>query len=378
MNRYRASHVSFCFAALLMAIALSSSACNEAKSEPKQLTPVRVAEVQTVTTENEARYSATIVPYAQVDLAFKSPGYVESVRQVRDDDSRMRTVDAGDFVTKGTVLAVVQQSDYRDKLEQAKAQLARAQADYERAKLAFDRTQILYSSQSATKPDFDNAKAQFDSSVAAVNGAKASVSDAQIALDYCSLQAPFDGWIVKRSVDVGSLVGPATTGFSIADTHRVKAVFGVPDTAISRVTVGQRLSITTDALPDTFEGRVSSISPAADPKSRVYAVEIMIPNPRDTLKSGMIASLSLGGKKLPRPVAAIPLTAVIRDPQSNGFAVLVAQGAGDIVTVQARAVELGDAYGNTIAVTSGLQPGERVVTTGATIVKTGEQVRIIP
>lgn len=378
MKGYRASYGSLFLATLLTGIALTCSACNDAKSQPKQLTPVRIAEVQTVTTENEARYSATIVPYAQVDLAFKSPGYVESVRQVRDVDGRMRTVDAGDFVTKGTVLAVVQQSDYRNKLEQAKAQLAHAQADYEQAKLAFDRTQILYSSQSVTKPDFDNAKAQFESSVAAVDGAKASVSDAQIALNYCSLQAPFDGWIVKRSVDVGSLVGPSTTGFSIADTRLVKAVFGVPDTVISRVTVGQRLSVTTDALPDTFEGRVSSISPAADPKSRVYAVEVMIPNPHDALKSGMIASLSLGGKKLPRPVLAIPLTAVIRDPQSSGFAVLVVQGTGDTVAVQARAVELGDAYGNLIAVSSGLQLGERIVTTGVTIVKSGDKVRVIP
>ncbi len=378
MNRYRRNFSSLFCAALLMGAALTSSACNEAKSEPKQITPVRVAEVQILTTENEARYSASIVPYAQVDLAFKSPGYVESVRQVRDVNGEMRTVDIGDFVTKGTVLAVVQQSDYGDKLEQAKSQLARAQADYERAKLAFDRTQILYSSQSATKPEFDNAKAQFDSSAATVTGAEASVSEAQIALNFCSLQAPFDGWIVKRSVDVGSLVGPATNGFSIADTRRVKAVFGVPDTAMGQVTLGQRLSITTDALPDVFDGQVSAISPAADPKSRVYSVEIMISNPHDLLKSGMIASLSLGGTKLSRPVPVIPLTAVIRDPQSNGFAVLVAQGTGDTVKVQARAVELGDAYGNTIAVTSGLQLGEHVVTTGATIVKSGEQVRIIP
>ena len=380
MNERTINHGHKCCAGTLLGIlVVISSACNQAKSEPKQLTPVRVAEVQNIDTGNEVRYSASIVPYTQVDLAFKSPGYVESIRQVRSANGGMRNVDVGDFVTKGTVLAVVQQQDYADKLEQAKAQLDRAQSDYERAKLSFDRTNILYSTQSATKPDFDNAKAQFDSAAAAVKNAKASISEAQVALDYCSLRAPLDGWIVKRTVDVGSLVGPATNGFSIADTRSVKAVLGVPDTAVSGIKLGQRQAITTDSLPGAFEGRVTSISPAADPKSRVYSVEITIHNPQDKLKSGMIASLSLGGKDLPHSVSTIPLSAIIRDPQKpNAFAVLVTEGTGDTVTARARTVELGEAYGNMIAVMNGLQAGERVVTTGATLIKSGDQVRIIP
>lgn len=78
---------------------------------------------------------------------------------------------------------------------------------------------------------------------------------------------------MKRSVDLGSLVGPATNGFTLADTSSVKAVFGVPDTFISGVRLGQHLIISMDALSHTVEGRVSAISPAADPKSRVFSVE---------------------------------------------------------------------------------------------------------
>lgn len=366
----------WCLPAIL---AMSFVGCNQAKTETNALTPVRVAEVQMVVVGNEVKYSATIVPYAQVDLAFKSAGYIESIRQVRGADGKVRNVDEGDFVTKGTVLAVVQQQDFQDKVQQAKAQADRAQADYERAKLSFDRTNVLYASQSVTKPDYDTAKAQLASAEASVSSAKASVSEAQVALGYCTLRAPFDGWIVKRSVDQGSLVGPATNGFSLADTRSVKAVFGVPDTVIERVKPGDRQTITTDALPGEFDGRVTTVSPAADPKSRVYSVEVTIPNPKDKLRSGMIASLALGGKTLAQPVTAIPLAAVIRDPaQPGAFAVLTAEGTGDTATARSRTVELGDPYGNLIAVTKGLQPGERVVTTGATLIKSGEQVRIIP
>jgi RND family efflux transporter MFP subunit len=378
MNRRPVSQHLFavCLAGLL---GIEISACNQGTSEPKPLPPVRVALVQTITTDNEVRYSASIVPYSQVDLSFKSPGYLDSIRQVRGTDSRPRSVDVGDFVTKGTVLATVQQQEYQDKLVQAKAQADRARADYDRAKLSFERINILYSNQSATKPDYDTGKSQLESATAAVDAANASISEAQVALAYCELRAPFDGWIVKRSVDVGSLVGPATNGFSIADTHIVKAVFGLPDISMGRVRLGQQQTITTDALPGEFAGRVSSISAAADPKSRVYSVEVMIANHHNKLKSGMIASLYLGGTKLPRPMTAIPLAAVIRDPkQPNAFAVLVADGTGDTVTARSRTVELGEAYGNMISVSSGLEAGERVVTTGATLINSGDQVRIIP
>lgn len=357
---------------------ISQSACTRAASEPRQLTPVRVAQVQNISTGSETRYSANIVPNAQVDLAFKSGGYVVSIRQVQGSDGRSRSIDTGDWVSRGTVLAVVRQQDYADRCEQAQAQLARAQADFDHAKLSFDRTSNLYSTQSATKPDFDQAKAQYDSSTASLNSAKASLAEAQTALDDSSLRAPFDGWVIKRSIDVGALVGPTAPAFTIADTRSVRAVFGVPDNAMGRIKLGQRQAITTDSFPEEFSGHVSAISPAADPKSRVYSVEVTIPNPRNQLKSGMIASLALGGEILPTSVLAVPLSAVIRDPQNTqGFAVLIAEGAGDPVTVRSRNVELGDAYGNMIQVLSGLRTGERVVTAGSTLVRSGDKVRVM-
>jgi RND family efflux transporter MFP subunit len=360
-------------------LSLILSGCNQAKPQQKALTPVRTAQVGTLDLGNALKYSANIVPYTQVDLAFKSNGYVESVLQVPSASGGRRNIDQGDWVKKGTVLAVVSRQDYLDKVQQADAQLSRAQAEYVKAKLSFDRTLALYSSQSATKPEMDSAQAQLDSTTASVSAAKAQVSEAHIALDYCSLAAPFDGWIVKRSVDIGSLVGPATNGFSIADTQTVKAVFGVPDIYISRARIGQRLAITTDALPGEFEGRVTAISPAADAKSRVFSVEVSIQNQTNLLKSGMIATLLIPGQQLARAVTAIPIGSVIRDAQrEDGFAVMVAVGQGDVVTARLRSVQLGDAYGNMIAVNGGLNQGERVITTGASLVKSGDQVQIIP
>src|SRR5437868_10255832 len=226
--------------------------------------------------------------------------------------------------------------------------------------------------------EFDQAKAQYDSAVAALNNAKAFLAESQTAVDDSSLRAPFDGWVIRRTVDIGSLVGPTSPAFTIADTRSVRAVFGVPDNAMGRIKLGQPLAITTDALAGEFSGRVSAISPAADPKSRVYSVEVTIPKPTNRLKSGMIASLALGGEILPTNVLAVPLSAVIRDPQnSQAFAVLVTDGTGDPVIVRSRIVDLGDAYGNMIQVLGGIKAGERVVTAGSTLVKSGEKVRVM-
>ncbi|HSQ20149.1 MAG TPA: hypothetical protein VLR92_07230, partial [Blastocatellia bacterium] len=114
-QKVRLPQISVAFLAALYAF--SQSGCTRAESEPGALVPVRVAQVQTISTGSETRYSANIVFNAQVDLAFKSGGYVQSIRQVRGADGRMRAVDTGDWVTQGTVLAVVRQQDYTDSRE---------------------------------------------------------------------------------------------------------------------------------------------------------------------------------------------------------------------------------------------------------------------
>ena len=353
--------------------------CSKAGSEQSTMLPVHTAEVRTIDTGSTNVYSANIQPYQQVDLSFKSNGYLVSIRQVKDADGHIRNIDQGDYVAKGTVLATVQKEDFQQKLDQAKAQLARAQAEHERAKLSFGRIEVLYKAGAATQPDYDDTRAQDQSTQASVDSATAQVAEAQLALSYCELRAPFDSWLLKRNVDVGTLVGPATNGFTLADTRTVKAVFGVPDTAIGRIKPGSPQTVTTEALPNAFSGHVTAISAAADPKSRVYSVEVRIDNPQNLLKSGMIASIAIGTPSPAGGVAVVPISAVVRNPTDpSGFAVFVTDGPGDMVKVHTQDVTLGNTYGNMIAVRSGLGVGTRVVTSGTNMIKSGDEVRIIP
>jgi RND family efflux transporter MFP subunit len=390
----------------LLASAGFMPGCSREETPQNPPTPVGVTAVQMYQSENEIRYSANIVPYAQVDLAFKSGGYVETIRQVKGADGRTRDLQQGDRVSKGMVLAQVRQEDYVIKVEQAKTQLAQAKWSLESSKsqltkaeaalnhsqLDFARAKNLFETQSLTKSDFDTATTRLDSDQANVSAAKSQVDalqaqvgtaeqalkSAELSLADATLKSPMDGVVLARNVEIGTLATPGATGFVLADVSSVKAVFGVPDTMMDRVKLGTRQTITAEAVPGKLEGLITAISPSADPKSRTFSVEVTIPNPRGQLNAGMIATLMLAAAQSAEPVPVIPLSAVVRSTQNpDGYAVFVIEDQAGKPLARMRSVELGEAYGNMIGVKAGLNLSERVITTGATLVKDGWQVQII-
>ncbi len=360
------------------AVALSLlPGCSKGGKPERAATPVRTAVVETIDTASPLRYSANVEAFTQVELAFKSGGLVQSLRQVKGADGRMRAVQEGDWVAQGTVLASVRQDEYREKVDWAKASLARAQASHEKASLDWQRAQALFAQQSLTKPDYDSAKAQYDGTAAAVEESKAQLKQAEIALRDCRIVTPVDAWVLKRNAELGMVVNSMNVAFVVADTRSVKAVFGVPDLMVSRIKLGAKQAILVPAAPGSFEGKVTAISPAADPKSRVYSVEVTILNRHNQLRPGMIASLELAGEAPAARQPAVELAAVVRHPQvANAYAVYIAEG--EPATARVRAIEPGEPHGNRIIVVKGLKAGERVITTGATLVKDGDPVNIIP
>lgn len=382
------------------------SGCSREETSQNPATPVGVTAVQMYESGNEIRYSANIVPYAQVDLAFKSGGYVETIRQVKGADGRTRDLQQGDRVSKGMILAQVRQEDYVIKVDQAKTQLAQAKWSLESAKsqlskaeaalnhsqLDFARAKNLFETQSLTKSDFDTAttrldtdqanvaaaKSQVDALQAQVGTAEQAVKSAELALADATLKSPMDGVVLARSIEIGTLATPGATAFVLADVSSVKAVFGVPDTMMDRVKLGTRQTITAEAVPGKLEGLITAISPSADPKSRTFSVEVTIPNPRERINAGMIATLTLAAARPAAQVPVIPLSAVIRSTQSpDGYAVFVIEDQAGKSLARMRNVELGEAYGNMIGVKAGLNLGERVITTGATLIRDGWQVQVI-
>jgi RND family efflux transporter MFP subunit len=365
-------------AAVLLALMAAINGCHQpTQVEAKSPTPVHLVDVTLESSSQDLRYSASVLPFAQASMSFKSAGYVTQIKQVTGADGRRRDIGPGDYVSRGSVLAQIRHQDLTNQIDQATAMLHQAQAQHVEATQDYERAKALYATQSLIKPDFDQAQARFDSTRAGVDQAKASLHQAQLALEDADLRAPFSGYILARNIELGNLAEPGSTTFTIADTSAVKIGFGVPEYALRHLRLGQQFSIHLQDDPKEYSGRVTSIAASADEKNRVFAIEVTVPNSKSYLKPGMIASLTVSGVQK-APVPAVPLSAVVADPASPGhYAVFVAEEQGSKWVAHLREVTLGETHESDVAV-DGVKQGEKIVVVGAAGLKDGDSVQVLP
>jgi RND family efflux transporter MFP subunit len=362
----------------LLALAAALAACSKSEPPPRAPVPVQVAAVEAATDARGVRYTATVAPWAQVDVASKVNGYIAEIRRVKSADGRLRDLQQGDPVGKGMVLARIRDTEYVDKVKRAQANLDKANAALEKASQDWRRARDLYATQSITAPDHDQAKREIETARAAVDGARAELDEARLNLQYTALVAPLDGVVLSRKIEVGSLVGPGSVAFTVADLRLAKVVFGVPDTMLKSVTPGQPLEVTTESLPGrVFAGKVTAVSPAADAKTRVFQVEITIDNARGELRDGMVAALQVGAGSTP-PAPAVPLAAVVSGGKDGAYGVYVVTERDGKTHARLRTVEIGPVVGNRVTLVTGPKEGERVIVNGTHVVQDGDEVRVVP
>jgi len=399
-------------AGALCALAMSTLSC----SKPQKIeNPPPAVQVSTVSfhgaaaSSEGAHYSGTLVANSHVDLAFRVGGYVDSLREERGSDGRLRPLEPGDKVRHGVELARVRPTDYQARVEQsaaaiaeakaaqaaAAAQMAQTQAQLSQASADWARAQKLYAEQALIRPDYDAAKARYDLSVAQVDNATAMVDaqaakiqqavatrqEAGVSFADTRLSSPLNGIVLARAVEKGSLVAPGTLGFTLADISLVKVNFGVPDTSLRNLHQGARLPLAIDAFPGrTFEGVVTSIAPAADERTRTFNVELTLSNPGLLLKPGMIAGVSVAPRASEETASGIrvPFAALVRaGTNDKEFAVYILENSNGKQTVRLRPVQLGPVTGNAVEVKAGLTSGERIITAGGGQLTDGESVTVL-
>ena len=364
---------------LLLAVCVPLSCTERPPSKP---IPAVRAEVVTSATAASGKvvYSAVAQPKTTVPLSFRGPGYVAELMTVAASDGRQRALGEGDRVRRGDVVARLRNTEYRDKVGQAAGQVAAARAAAGKARLDFERASRLFATQSVTKPEMEGASAQRDATVAQLATAESALAEARVGLQDTALVAPVDGDVLKKNVEVGAFAGPGTPAVVVGDLSAVKVVLGLPDVALRAVTLGQPVETTTDALPGrTFTAHVSRIASAADATTRNFDVEVEIPNGDRLWRPGMIASVAITSVAGQTAIPVLPLTAFIGSPGGREhFAVMVAEGTGREAQAKLREVDLGEVVGNRVAVVRGLAAGERVITTGASMLTDGETVEVLP
>ena len=311
-------------------------------------------------------------------------------------------MDIGDRVRAGQTLAEIDAPEITDQVAQAKATVRQAQAaleqatanvqqgrtDMELARVMARRSAQLVAKGAVSKQDDDQAQAQYNSKLAALQSlekaidvqhaniaaAQSNVARLEKMQSYCLVQAPFDGVITLRNVDVGALVNSGNTLlFRIAQMDTLRTYVNVPQTYAGSIRPGQPAVLTVSNLPGRqFMGQVARSASALDPSSRTLLVEIHVPNEDRVLLPGMYAQVELRSVRAEPPLL-VPSDAMI--VRADGAQVAV---VGSDRTVHLQKIEVGRDYGDRLEVLKGLREGDTIVSNPGDVAREGLKVDVVP
>ncbi len=283
-----------------------------------------------------------------------------------------RLVDVGAVVKAGAPLARIDARDLQLNSASARSQLAAAQADVVQAQADYTRYNDLYQKKFVSGAEIDKRKAALDVAQARLDQAKAQLSVADNQSAYTTLSAERAGVITAVEAEVGQVVAPGQTVVRLARDAEKEILIAVPENRLPDVKAAQRIDITLWAAPGKrYSGKVRETSPAADAMTRTYAVRITMAKADDSVRLGMTASVILSQEGAGNAVM-LPLTALYQ--QGANTAVWVVDASTQ--TVKLAPVKVGAFREDTVAIVSGIQDGDVVVTAGVHKLTQGQKVRV--
>ena len=253
------------------------------------------------------------------------------------------------------------------------AQLRSAEATMELARLNLERAKELLPDNVITRSSFDNADAEYKQAAAQADTIRATIAKKTI-------RAPFAGRLGLRLVNLGQTLEGGDPIVSLQSMDPIFANFQLPQQELGKIRRGLKVNLTTDALPGAvIEGTITAINPQVESTTRNIRIQATVANTREQLRPGMFVNVAV---VLPdvQKVLAIPATAVLYAPYSDSVFVVEGQPdkkeKGPSNVLHQQFVRLGKKHGDYIAVQSGLQEGDTVVSTGVFKLRNGQAVVI--
>jgi len=273
--------------------------------------------------------------------------------------------ESGQWVHEGDILVEL---DTR----QERAQLANLEAQRDLARVNYDRAQELVKAGVISRSDYDSASAQ-------QKATEAQVGDIKAAIARKTIHAPFSGVLGIRQVSLGQYLAAGQAIVSLQSLSPIYVNFGVPQQDTPKVIAGHVIRVTNSDLPGmAFTGRITALDSVINEQTRNIQVQSTVTNKDNKLRPGMFVQVELPLGQ-PRQVIPLPASAINYAPYGDSVFVVVEMkdAKGNIFRgVRQQVVKIDGSRGDQVAVVSGLNPGEEIVSSGAFRLRNGAPVQV--
>ncbi|MEY3571619.1 MAG: hypothetical protein RIQ85_1739 [Pseudomonadota bacterium] len=298
---------------------------------------------------------------------------ISSVKARVAAEVREISVREGDTVRAGQIVARMDATEFQARVDQARGTLNAARAQLDIATKNRDNNRTLVEKGFISKNAFDNSASQYATAEANVEAAKGALDVVQKLVNDTVIRSPISGVVAMRYVQAGEKVSADNKLLDIVNLQKMELEAAVPTNDITNVAIGQRVTLRTEGLPQTIEGKVVRINPATQSGSRSVLVYVQIANPQNQLRSGMFAEAQLI-LKTKASVLALPQNAIRKE--GNRAYVYVIEA--DVLARKAITVGMSGRSGDDYMteVLSGIDFGTQIVRTDMGSLQPGTHVRI--
>ena len=336
-------------------------ACSKTEA-PKE--PLRAVKVITIAGSNlnvEGVYSAEIRARVESRLGFQVGGKL-----------LQRSVEPGQRVAAGQLLAQIDARDYQLAAQSAQAQLSAAQSQRDLAAAEYKRFEALKAQNFISGAELERRETALKAADASLNQAKAQAQAQSNQASYASLSASHAGVVTAVDGEVGQVVSAGQPIVRLAHDGPRDAVFAVSEQMVMGLKLGQAMQATLLSTGQILNGKVRELAASADPVTRTFAVKLSLADSTN-LPLGVTVNVHAGPTVGNAPlVIKLPTSALRQEGQSTVVWVLDEA----TMTVNTQAVQLGMVDGNEVVIQSGLKPGQKVVSAGVHVLAPGQKVTL--
>lgn len=346
-------------------LALFIFGCSENEPEEK-IRLVRTMELIPTKATSTHNFNGIARSDVAARLSFNVNGTIKKV-YVRD----------GQAVKNGDIIAQLNDSYFRLKVNEVKASLKQVRVKLANAQSRYKRIKQLYVNRSSSLSDLDNARTAKESAYASYRAMSNRLEQAELELSYTKLRAPMNGSISEVNSHKGENVTPAITIASISSTQSIEVPISVPGSLIDNVTEGQRCRVNFDAMKDkSFIAEVVEVSQASSQRTTTFPVVVRLIKHPAKIHPGMSATVKFDfHNDVHKNSFVVPVHAVMEDEQGH-FLYIVDEIKDGIGVIKRRNIKRGQLTTNGLVISSGVKRHTHVLTAGMSRVHENQRVRV--